>query len=141
MLCTNSKFLHMFLFSVVGLNFDFLGLNLTGFIAYSVFNIGLKYVKEVQVSIVKIVIILWFLVRYSKIYFFFFFKLEYHTVHPTGIIPVETNDVVFAVHAVFATAVTIFQCFIYEVSHLFFKGLFFFLYYCLLIFISFDLLL
>ncbi|XP_071041219.1 cystinosin isoform X2 [Parasteatoda tepidariorum] len=74
--------------SVIGLNFDFLGLNLTGFIAYSVFNIGLKYVKEVQ--------------------------LEYHTVHPTGIIPVETNDVVFAVHAVFATLVTIFQCFIYE---------------------------
>ncbi|KAM4739896.1 LOW QUALITY PROTEIN: cystinosin [Anableps anableps] len=35
--------------SVVGLNFDFLALNLTGFIAYSVFNIGLfwiPYIKE-----------------------------------------------------------------------------------------------
>lgn len=74
--------------SVVGLNFDFLGLNLTGFIAYSVFNLGLRYVREVQ--------------------------LEYHTIHPTGVIPVEVNDVVFAVHAVFATAVTIGQCFIYE---------------------------
>ncbi|XP_035219382.1 cystinosin-like [Stegodyphus dumicola] len=74
--------------SVVGLNFDFLGLNLTGFIAYSVFNLGLRYVREVQ--------------------------LEYHSINPTGIIPVEVNDVVFAVHAVFATAVTIGQCFIYE---------------------------
>lgn len=42
--------------------------------------------------------------------------MEYHSIHPTGVIPVETNDVVFAVHAVFATAVTIGQCFIYEVS-------------------------
>lgn len=74
--------------SVVGLNFDFLGLNLTGFIAYSVFNIGLHFVHEVQ--------------------------LEYHTVHPTGVIPVEVNDVVFAVHATFATVVAIGQCFIYE---------------------------
>ncbi|XP_054714296.1 cystinosin-like [Uloborus diversus] len=74
--------------SVVGLNFDFLGLNLTGFIAYSVFNIGLKFVREVQ--------------------------LEYHSINPTGVIPVEINDVVFAVHATFATAVCIGQCFIYE---------------------------
>lgn len=42
--------------------------------------------------------------------------MEYHSINPTGVIPVETNDVVFAVHAVFATAVTIGQCFIYEVS-------------------------
>jgi len=74
--------------SVVGLNFDFLGLNITGFIAYAVFNIGLRYVREVQ--------------------------MEYHSIHPTGVIPVEVNDVVFAVHAVFATAVTIGQCFIYD---------------------------
>lgn len=74
--------------SVVGLNFDFLGLNLTGFIAYSVFNIGFRFVREVQV--------------------------EYHSWHPTGVIPVEMNDVAFAVHATFATIVTIGQCFIYE---------------------------
>ncbi|GFT43590.1 cystinosin [Nephila pilipes] len=74
--------------SVVGLNFDFLGLNLTGFIAYSVFNIGVKYIREVQ--------------------------LEYHIAHPTGVIPVETNDVGFSIHAVIITAITIGQCFIYE---------------------------
>lgn len=36
--------------SVVGLNFDFLALNLTGFIAYSVFNIALFWVPFVQVN-------------------------------------------------------------------------------------------
>ncbi|KAM9761509.1 cystinosin-like [Menidia menidia] len=34
--------------SVVGLNFDFLALNLTGFIAYSVFNVGLFWVPAVK---------------------------------------------------------------------------------------------
>lgn len=74
--------------SVVGLNFDFLALNITGFIAYSVFCVGLCFVQEV--------------------------KNEYHSLHPTGVIPVEINDVVFAVHAVFVTALTIGQCFCYE---------------------------
>ncbi|XP_071059135.1 cystinosin-like [Pseudochaenichthys georgianus] len=36
--------------SVVGLNFDFLALNLTGFIAYSVFNIGLFWVPYIKVA-------------------------------------------------------------------------------------------
>ena len=36
--------------------------------------------------------------------------------HPTGVIPVLLNDVIFALHAVFACVVTIIQCFIYEVS-------------------------
>lgn len=40
----------MFVFSVVGLNFDFLALNLTGFIAYSVFNIGLFWIPYIKVT-------------------------------------------------------------------------------------------
>lgn len=36
--------------SVVGLNFDFLALNLTGFFAYSVFNVGLFWVDSIKVS-------------------------------------------------------------------------------------------
>ena len=35
--------------SVVGLNFDFLALNLTGFFAYSVFNVGLFWVPYIKV--------------------------------------------------------------------------------------------
>lgn len=38
------------LLSVVGLNFDFLALNLTGFLAYSVFNVALFWVPAVQVT-------------------------------------------------------------------------------------------
>lgn len=36
--------------SVIGLSFDFLALNLTGFVAYSVFNIGLLWVPYIQVQ-------------------------------------------------------------------------------------------
>ena len=39
-------------FSVIGLNFDFLAYNLTGFVAYGVFNVGLFWVKDVQVNTV-----------------------------------------------------------------------------------------
>ena len=35
--------------SVVGLNFDFLAYNITGFLCYSVFNIGLYWIPVVQV--------------------------------------------------------------------------------------------
>lgn len=54
-----SRYRHLFQFvgissvilfySVVGLNFDFLALNLTGFIAYSVFNIGLFWIPSIRV--------------------------------------------------------------------------------------------
>ena len=37
-------------FSVVGLNFDSLCYNITGFVCYSVFNVGLFYVKTIQVN-------------------------------------------------------------------------------------------
>ena len=39
--------------------------------------------------------------------------------HPTGVIPVLLNDVIFALHAVFACVITIIQCFIYEVKYYF----------------------
>ncbi|EDV22287.1 uncharacterized protein TRIADDRAFT_29291, partial [Trichoplax adhaerens] len=74
--------------SVIGLNFDYLALNITGFIAYSIFNIGIFWVDEI--------------------------KMEYEKLHPYGIIPVRGNDVFFAIHAAVITGFTIFQCFIYE---------------------------
>ena len=36
---------------------------------------------------------------------------------PTGLNPVQVNDIVFSLHATLATAVTITQCFLYEVSN------------------------
>ncbi|XP_066455585.1 cystinosin [Eleutherodactylus coqui] len=74
--------------SVVGLSFDFLALNLTGFIAYSVFNIGLFWIP--------------------------FVREQFLQVYPNGVIPVDANDVFFSLHAVLLTLVTIIQCCIYE---------------------------
>nr|CAD7196481.1 unnamed protein product [Timema douglasi] len=74
--------------SVVGLNFDFLALNIVGFILYALFNCGLFWIPEV--------------------------KEEYFNRYPRGLNPVQVNDIVFAVHASFATAITITQCFLYE---------------------------
>ncbi|XP_041791494.1 cystinosin [Chelmon rostratus] len=74
--------------SVVGLNFDFLALNLTGFTAYSVFNIGLFWVPYV--------------------------KEEFLKRNPNGINPVNANDVFFSLHAVVLCLVYVIQAAIYE---------------------------
>ncbi|KAL1432791.1 hypothetical protein MTO96_012993 [Rhipicephalus appendiculatus] len=76
--------------SVVGLSFDFIGLNLTGFLAYSFFNLGVFFSPVVQ--------------------------NEYYARHPTGVLPVEVNDIVFGLHASLATFITVLQCYFYEVS-------------------------
>uniref|UniRef100_A0A3P8WVX8 Cystinosin n=1 Tax=Cynoglossus semilaevis TaxID=244447 RepID=A0A3P8WVX8_CYNSE len=74
--------------SVVGLNFDFLALNLTGFIAYSVFNIGLLWVTDIKEQ---------FLIK-----------------NPDGINPVTANDVFFSLHAVVLCLIYICQAAVYE---------------------------
>ncbi|XP_061460763.1 cystinosin [Rhineura floridana] len=74
--------------SVVGLSFDFIALNLTGFIAYSVFNVGLFWIGSV--------------------------KEQFLRVYPNGVNPVDSNDVFFSLHAVAVTLFIIFQCLIYE---------------------------
>uniref|UniRef100_A0A131YYR3 Cystinosin n=1 Tax=Rhipicephalus appendiculatus TaxID=34631 RepID=A0A131YYR3_RHIAP len=74
--------------SVVGLSFDFIGLNLTGFLAYSFFNLGVFFSPVVQ--------------------------SEYYARHPTGVLPVEMNDIVFGLHASLATFITVLQCYFYE---------------------------
>ncbi|XP_062412691.1 cystinosin [Sardina pilchardus] len=74
--------------SVVGLNFDFLALNLTGFFAYSVFNVGLFWVP--------------------------YFKEEFLKKDPNGVNPVDANDVFFSLHAVLLCLVYICQCAMYE---------------------------
>ncbi|KAM4795645.1 cystinosin [Rhinophrynus dorsalis] len=74
--------------SVVGLSFDFLALNLTGFIAYSVFNVCLFWIPYIREQFLQ--------------------------VYPNGVIPVDANDVFFSLHAVLLTLITIIQCCIYE---------------------------
>jgi len=75
--------------SVVGLSFDFLALNFVGHTLYAIFN--------------------------SCLYFVPFFQEEYFSRFPRGTNPVELNDVFFSIHASVITAVTIVQCFMYEV--------------------------
>ncbi|EFA86516.1 cystinosin [Heterostelium album PN500] len=73
--------------SVIGLSFDFLLFNITGYICYSVYNCVLFWVP--------------------------FVKDEYlHKYGPP--IPVQPNDVAFALHALVITILTIIQCFIYD---------------------------
>ena len=50
-------------FSVIGLNFDFVAYNITGFIAYGLFNIGMFWIPTVQVNDCILVLIPQFLVN------------------------------------------------------------------------------
>lgn len=77
--------------SVVGLNFDYLSLNVVGFLMYALFNCGLYWIPEIED--------------------------EYFNRYPKGLNPVQINDIFFSLHAVFATIVTIGQCFIYEIGN------------------------
>ncbi|KAF5298134.1 hypothetical protein FQA39_LY02558 [Lamprigera yunnana] len=74
--------------SVIGLNFDYLALNLIGYLSFGIFISGLFFISDLQ-------------------------RL-YHDRYPRGLIPVKTNDVVYNIHGTFAIIITIIQCFIYE---------------------------
>ncbi|KAJ4957457.1 hypothetical protein NE237_024568 [Protea cynaroides] len=75
--------------SVVGLNFDFLVLNLTKHSSYLIYNASLFFSHVIQG-------------QYRK-------KFGHGEM-----IPVAANDVAFSIHAVLLTAITLFQVFIYE---------------------------
>ena len=70
---------------------DFVFLNVTGFFVYGIFNIGLFWVPEMQ--------------------------REYFAKYPTGEIPVQINDVIFTLHAILASGITMTQCVVYDVSY------------------------
>ncbi|CAF1607058.1 unnamed protein product [Adineta ricciae] len=74
--------------SVIGLNFDFLALNILGFSCYSIFNVCLYTSHDIQ--------------------------QQYYTKHPHGVLPVLLNDVVFSVHALIACLITAGQCVFFE---------------------------
>ncbi|CAL8395295.1 unnamed protein product [Boreogadus saida] len=74
--------------SVIGLNFDFLSLNLTGFICYSIFNIGLFWVPYIKEEFIK--------------------------ANPNGVNPIDANDVFFSLHAVLLCLIYVCQAAVYE---------------------------
>jgi len=49
------------------------------------------------------------------LYLVFVFQTQYFIENPRGVNPVQLNDVVFSLHAVLMCAITILQCFLYEV--------------------------
>uniref|UniRef100_A0A7C8Z647 Cystinosin homolog n=2 Tax=Opuntia streptacantha TaxID=393608 RepID=A0A7C8Z647_OPUST len=75
--------------SVVGLNFDFVILNLTKHSSYLIYNAVLFFSTTVQAQ----------------------YRHKYGS---NQMIPVAINDVAFSIHAVALTAFTLFQIFIYE---------------------------
>ncbi|KAL9315641.1 hypothetical protein ACSQ67_016642 [Phaseolus vulgaris] len=75
--------------SVVGLNFDFVVLNLTKHSTYLIYNASLYFSSAIQKQ--------------------YFDKYGYGEM-----IPVAANDVAFSIHAVLLTAITLFQIAIYE---------------------------
>ncbi|WJX81310.1 hypothetical protein P8452_64209 [Trifolium repens] len=75
--------------SVVGLNFDFVLLNLTKHSSYLIYNASLYFSSSIQK-------------QYFQKYGF------------DQMIPVAANDVAFSIHAVLLTAITLFQIAIYE---------------------------
>lgn len=75
--------------SVVGLNFDFVLLNLTKHSSYLIYNASVFFSSAVQR-------------QYRKKYGF------------DEMIPVAANDVAFSIHAVLLTAITLFQIAIYD---------------------------
>ncbi|XP_044465837.1 cystinosin homolog isoform X1 [Mangifera indica] len=75
--------------SVVGLNFDFVVLNLTKHSSYLIYNVCLYFSSAVQKQ---------------------YFKKYGHD----QMIPVAANDVAFSLHAVLLTAITLLQIAIYE---------------------------
>lgn len=102
-------------YSVVGLNFDFIALNLVGFILYSMFNIGL-WLPEIEVRSLINHEYLYSLHNLDLIVLFIFEQQEYFHRNPRGHNPVQLNDIFFSTHAVFATLITVFQCYFYEVK-------------------------
>ncbi|KAG0456052.1 hypothetical protein HPP92_023840 [Vanilla planifolia] len=75
--------------SVVGLNFDFLLLNLTKHSSYLIYNAALFFSTEI--------------------------RRQYHEEYGYNeMIPVAANDVAFSIHAVILTGFTLFQVLIYE---------------------------
>ncbi|KER29174.1 hypothetical protein T265_13441, partial [Opisthorchis viverrini] len=76
--------------NVVGLNLDFLCLNIVGFFVYSIFNLAV-YLSPV-------------------------IRAQYAAIYPIGVIPVMENDIFFSVHAFCISVFTGFQVFMYEVG-------------------------
>ncbi|CEF70553.2 Dehydrogenase/reductase SDR family member on chromosome X [Strongyloides ratti] len=74
--------------SVIGLNFDFLLINIIGFICYAIYNIFMFWHPIIEE--------------------------QYQQKYERSLNPVLLNDVIFSIHALFISTVVIIQCFFFE---------------------------
>ncbi|KAI6197692.1 hypothetical protein M3Y94_01255100 [Aphelenchoides besseyi] len=74
--------------SVVGLNFDFIVLNILGFTCYAIYNVFLYFIPTIQ--------------------------NDYYVEFPRSALPVTIPDLAFALHALLTSIITGIQCLIYE---------------------------
>nr|XP_053650030.1 cystinosin-like isoform X1 [Cherax quadricarinatus] len=74
--------------SVEGFSFDFITFNFIGFFSYFIFNMGLYWIHAI--------------------------KEEYFIRHPSSVLHVRLNDVIFPLYALLCTAIEIVQCFFYH---------------------------
>ena len=73
---------------MVGLNFDFVGLNTTGYLAYALYNVCLFFIID--------------------------FREAYFEKFPGSTIPVQINDLLFACHGFVINVLLCIQCYFYE---------------------------
>lgn len=109
--------------SVIGLNFDFISLNVVGFVLYAIFNVGLYFIPEIQVPFSFAHMLEWRWIAQALAWSYLQLNCfssclqdEYSQRFPRSLNPVQLNDVFFSCHAMFATIITICQCFAYDVS-------------------------
>lgn len=85
---------------------------------YNNFNIGLFFIPAIKVrNSLRILPTQLGIVLSSKIQehiCVWFFQEQYSLRHPRSPIPVMSNDVMFCAHGIFATALTMGQCYIYD---------------------------
>jgi len=74
--------------SVVGLNFDYIALNIMGYLCYAIYSLSLFFNQSIRGVFLQ--------------------------EHPMGVIQVDPNDIFFVLHAIALTLIIITQCLIYE---------------------------
>uniref|UniRef100_A0A0K0FS88 Cystinosin (inferred by orthology to a human protein) n=1 Tax=Strongyloides venezuelensis TaxID=75913 RepID=A0A0K0FS88_STRVS len=74
--------------SVVGLNFDFLFINIIGFVCYAIYNVFMFWHPTIEE--------------------------QYQQKYERSLNPVLLNDVIFSLHALFISALVIIQCFFFD---------------------------
>lgn len=105
---------------MVGLNLDFVTLNVVGFFCYSMYNCGLRFIPGIKVGFCNYYTFKLICARviYPLNAKNYLFQTQYFAKHVHGVMPVQIQDVVFALHALFASCLTAIEALIFDVCKL-----------------------